>query len=139
MSEPTPRQDVYRELLVGTLIYAVVFGFFDDYTDLLRTSSYSMTFLAALVMQCLVYPTFRLKGWIARWFRRREGAWYKVGLVMGVWSVMFFSKFVFLAVLDRVFGHAVEIGGFIGLVAMITCATVLGQLSKVVYQKLGAA
>jgi hypothetical protein len=141
MSERTPatRQDLFRELLVGTLIYSVVFGFFDDYTDLLVTSSYSMTFLAALVMQSMVYPTFRLKGWIARWFRGKEGPWNKVGLVLGVWSVMFFSKFVFLAVIDRVFGRSVEISGFIGLAAMILCATALSGLSNLVHHKLGAA
>jgi len=129
-------QDVYREMLVGALIYSVVFGFFNDYTDILYTSSYSTTFLAAVVMQALVYPTFKFKGWIARYFTRDDGTKNTIALVGCVWAVMFVSKFIFLGILNFVFGDNIEIRGFVGLVVIIICATVLTKLAEAVYEKL---
>ncbi len=123
-------------MLVGALIYSVVFGFFNDYTDILATKSYSTTFYAALVMQSLVYPTFMFKGWIVRYFTREDGTKNTKALVLCVWAVMFISKFIFLGVLNVVFGSSIEISGFIGLVVIIICATVLTKVAEAVYQKL---
>lgn len=51
---------------MGTLIYAVVMGFFNDNTDYLFFDSFSTVFLAALVMQALTMATFGLKKRFAR-------------------------------------------------------------------------
>ena len=51
MNEPrsfTARQLLFKELFVGTLIYAVVLGFFDDYTSIVEARSFSYVCLAAI-------------------------------------------------------------------------------------------
>jgi hypothetical protein len=126
------KQGLFQEILIGVLLYAVVFGFFNDYTDFLKTTSYSTTFLAALLMMLLTFPTFRLKSWIAARLRH-----HKVWMVISVWLVMFLSKFVFLGVMDIVFGSAVEISGFLGLALIIACATVLQKMASWTCKKLG--
>lgn len=133
----TQKQQLFTEILAGALIYSVVLGFFNDYTDILYTSSYSVTFMAAILMQSLVYPTFKLKGVIARWFKQKSGRHNKVAMVFSVWAVMFFSKFVFLGALNFAFGESIEISGFIGLVAIIVSATILTKLSVLAYKRLG--
>ncbi|MEI6553651.1 MAG: hypothetical protein WCO09_03720, partial [bacterium] len=50
-------QELFLNMLVGTLLYSVVLGFFNDYTDILHTGTYSTTFLMAIVMQILTYTT----------------------------------------------------------------------------------
>ena len=57
-------------------------------------------------------------------------------MVFGVWLILFFSKFVFLAVIDVLFGENVEISGFVGLLLIIISLTVAQKLAEVAYNKL---
>lgn len=129
-------QKIFQDILLGTLIYSVVLGFFNDYTDILNTTSYSTTFLASFVLQLMIYPTFKLKSFLVSWWNQRDTKHKKIGMVLSVWAVMFFSKFVFLEVIDIVFGSNVEMSGFIGLIAIIACATILQKLISIINQKL---
>ena len=47
------KQALFRSMLAGILLYSVVLGFFNDYTDILHTGTYSVTFAVAVVMQVL--------------------------------------------------------------------------------------
>ncbi len=124
-------------MVLGTLVYTVVLGFFNDYTDILQTRSYSVTFMVAIVLQILTYLTFKLKDKVAGHFKTRTDAFKKPGLVLSVWFIMFVSKFVFLAVISVVFRSSVYVSGFIGLMAIIITMTVAKQLIDLVYKKLG--
>lgn len=122
-------------MLLGTLIYAVVLGFFDDYTNVLSTSSYSTTFALAIVLQALTALTLLLKRKVVKRHKQRAEA-NKVTLILSVWLILFFSKFVFLAVIDRLFGAEVEVSGFVGLMIMIVCMSVLQKIATLANAKL---
>ena len=64
---PSSHQRFAVELAAGTALYSIVLAFFNDYTDWLRTSFYSVTFALAVVMYALTALTFALKGRFARW------------------------------------------------------------------------
>jgi tellurite resistance protein TehA-like permease len=130
------KQQIFQEMVLGTLVYSVVLGFFEDHTEILKTWSYSITFLVAIVLQILTYLTFQLKRVVVRHFKNKEGRRYKVALVFGVWLILFLSKFVFLAVIDVVFGEAVEISGFVGLMAIIISMTAIKMIIDQVYRRL---
>ena len=85
-------QEMYRTMFVGILLYSVVLGFFNDYTDILVTTSYSITFFMAIVMQLLTFATFEVKNIVKRNFRQKDGKRATFGLVIGVWLVLFLSK-----------------------------------------------
>ena len=110
------KQALFQEMVLGVLLYTVVLGFFEEYTTILNTWSYSITFMAAIVLQILTYLTFLLKKRVVKDFKGKEGKKYMAAMVLGVWLILFLSKFVFLAVLDVIFGEAVEISGFVGLI-----------------------
>lgn len=129
-------QQLFIEMVTGTLVYAVVLGFFNDYTDILDTESYSTTFFVAVVMQLLTYLTFYVKNIISKNYSKTAAFFHKAVTVFGVWLVLFLSKFVFLAVIDFIFGDAVEISGFAGLIAIIVSMTVVKQLIDYGYNKL---
>ncbi|MET0863100.1 MAG: hypothetical protein ABWZ98_02085 [Nakamurella sp.] len=131
------KQAFFRSMLVGILLYSVVLGFFNDYTEILHTGSYSVTFAVAIVMQVLTYLTFAAKDFAVSWFRRRGGPKHKVGIVVSVWLIMFLSKFVFLAAIAVVFQGSVQVSGFVGLLVVIACMTVAQRLVEIVDQKLG--
>ena len=134
----SPKQQIFREMVLGTLVYSVVLGFFEDYTDIVNTWSYSTTFFVAVVMQILTYATLWLKSQVVRYFKGKEGKIYTVTLVFGVWLIMFLSKFVFLAVIDWIFGSSVEISGFIGLVIIILTMMVSKYLIDLFYARLAS-
>ncbi len=123
-------------MILGVLLYSVVLGFFNDYTDILQTRSYSVTFAVAVVMQLLTYATFALKDRVVRGFRRRGGPQHKVGIVISVWLIMFLSKFVFLGVISVIFRDAVHLSGFIGLMLIIVTMTVAQKLVDLVDDRL---
>lgn len=135
--DKAPRQKMFQEMVLGILVYAVVLGFFEDYTDILSTWSYSITFLTAVVMQVLTYITFQLKDVVVNRFKGREGKKYLAAMIFGVWLIMFFSKFVFLAVINFIFGEAVTLSGFVGLVLIIVTMTVIKKLIDQIYLNLG--
>lgn len=130
----TNRQLLFQELLIGSLIYTVVFGFFNDYTNILTTYSYSTTFFSALAMMAMTIPVFRLKSHLAKRFKNN-----KMLMIFSIWAVMFFSKFVFLEALDLIFGDYLYISGFVGLVLIIITATVLQKLASLAYKSLGSS
>ena len=123
-------------MVLGTLLYTVVLGFFNDYTKILSTGSYSTTFAVAMVMQFLTYGTFMIKDSVAQRFRQGENP-NNLGLILSVWLVLFISKFVFLAVIDTIFGQNVEISGFVGLLVIIACITVAQKSAELLYTRLG--
>lgn len=133
---PTPKQKFFSDMVLGILVYAVVLGFFEDYTRILSTWSYSTTFLVAIVMQILTYITFWIKSLVVKRFKGREGKRYVAALVFGVWAIMFFSKFVFLAVINFTFRDSVEVSGFIGLMGIIITMTIVKKLIDILYKKL---
>lgn len=126
------KQELFRTMLVGILLYSVVLGFFNDYTHILHTGTYSTTFAVAIVMQILTYLTFSLKDRVARRFRGNKAA-----LAFGVWLIMFFSKFVFLGVISVIFRDNVEISGFVGILVVVACLTISQKLVELVDNKLG--
>jgi len=132
----SPKQQLFREMVMGTLVYAVVLGFFEDHTDIINTWSYTTTFFVAIVMQILTYITFWLKSLVVKYFKGKEGKKYRAALVFGVWLILFLSKFVFLAVIDYTFGSSVDLSGFVGLMIIILTMTAAKYLIDIVYSKL---
>ena len=123
----------YHKVILGILVNSVVLGFFNDYTDIIITKSYSTTFFVALVLALLLIPTFRLKKFLSNYFKSRNK---KVLVFFSVWLVMFLSKFVFLWVLDLIFGDNLEVSGFVGLILIILTVTLLSLLINTFYKKL---
>lgn len=134
---PSSRQRFAVDLAAGTALYSIVLAFFNDYTDWLRTSSYSVTFALAVVMYALTALTFALKGRFARWHKAHGGLGGKPARAFALWLILFSSKFVFLAVIEWVFPRNVEVTSVIGLIAIIAAFTIIDRLARWGYEKLG--
>jgi hypothetical protein len=140
MDEPrsfTSAQLLFKELFVGTLIYAVVLGFFDDYTSIVEAQSYSYVFLAAIVLEVLTCAALAVKDAIIARFRHRDSRSATALMALGVWGVLFVSKFVFIWAIDLVFGDAIDIEGFFGIFAVALVVTVVHRLADWVFIRLG--
>ena len=131
------KQEIFRNMLVGILLYSVILGFFNDYTNILHTGTYSTTFALAIVMQILTFFTFIAKDKVIDWFNSREKHNNRIWLIFSVWLVIFLSKFVFLWVIDFVFRGTVEISGFFGLLIIVVILTIAQKILEMIYNKLG--
>ncbi len=131
------RQLFFKEVFVGTLIYAVVLGLFNDYTSIVYAKSFSTILLAAVVLEILTYLAFLLKGQIVGWLKNRQGLIYKVLIFFCVWLVMFLSKFVFIWVIDMLFGSTINIYGFFGILLVVLCVTIVHKLADKAFVLLG--
>ena len=130
------RQLLFREMVLGTLVYSLVLGFFADYTDTLIIGTQSTIFAAAIVLEILTLLTFELKNIVVARIKDRRFKYYLPIKYFSVWLIMFFSKFVFLWVIDIIFGTAVEIRGFVALLLMIITMTLVKLAIDKFYQKL---
>jgi hypothetical protein len=131
------RQMLFKELFVGALIYAVVLGFFNDYTSIVYAKSFSTIFYSAVVLEILTYLAFLLKEKIVTWLNNRQGLIYRVLMFFCVWLVMFVSKFVFIWVIDMIFGNNINIHGFFGILIIVLCVTIIHKLANRVFTLLG--
>ncbi len=118
-------------MLTGTLLYSVVLGFFNDYTHILHTTSYSTAFSLAIVMQLLTMATFWLKDVAVGRLK-----FNKALMAFGVWFIMFSSKFVFLGVIAAIFKDDVQLSGFIGLMAIIIVLTITQKVIELIEKRL---
>lgn len=131
------RQLIFKELFVGALIYAVVLGFFNDYTSIVYAKSFSTIFFASFVLEVLTYLAFLLKSKIIAMLKDRIGIIYRVATFFFVWLIMFVSKFVFVWVVDGVFGQDITIVGFFGILIIVVCVTIVHKLADLIFEKLG--
>ena len=131
------RQLLFKELFVGTLIYTIVLGFFDDYTSIVEAKSFTYIFLAAIVLEVLTCMALAVKDAIVGHLRPRGTRRAIALMAFGVWFVMFSSKFVFIWAIDVVFGEDVNINGFFGVLAVALIVTVTHRLADIVFARLG--
>lgn len=130
------KQLLFKELFVGTLIYAVVLGFFNDYTTIVYAKSFSSLFFASIVLELLTYLVLLLKSRIVA--RLKDGSVrHRLVMVFAVWFIMFVSKFVFIWAIDAVFGNYVNIQGFFGILWVVLSVTLIHKLADTIFMKLG--
>lgn len=129
-------QYLFREIVFGTLVYSLVLGFFADYTDVLHVGTQSTIFAAAIVLQLLTLSTFGLKKTVSKIIKQNTWRNQKLVLVFAIWLILFLSKFVFLWVIDLVFGDAVNISGFVGLMLIIVTMTIIKESIDYAYNRL---
>lgn len=131
------KQLYFKELFVGILIYAVVLGFFNDYTSIVYAQSFSTIFFASIVLEIITFLVFQLKDEVIARFNERENPPHKALLVFIIWLIMFSSKFVFVWTVDLIFGEKITINGFFGILAIALSVTVIHKLADLIFIKLG--
>lgn len=120
-------QETYRDWVLGTLVYMVVLSLFNDYTHMITITSASTILLASLVLQALTFWTIGFKKWLSSQFTYPKEQKLKPAKFFSLWAVLFFSKFIFLWVIDIIFGKNVEFAGFVSLIVVILTMIVLKE------------
>jgi len=117
---PSDRQRLFLRYFMGTLIDLVVLNLFDEYSDSVSIDSFTLSLLAAVLLQALLKATIALEHQVAVFFKGRAGGFNTFLRYFGAWLVLFGSKFAILEALSFAFGDSVRFeGAFHGLVPLI--------------------
>ena len=123
---PSSRQSGFLRYLTATLVDLVVLNLFIEYWEDVSASSFTITLLAAVLLQVLLKLTIALEHRVAAFFNARKGGFAKFMRFFSAWVVLFGSKFVILEALALAFGDRLRFGGpFHGIVALIVVVVVM--------------
>jgi hypothetical protein len=123
---PSIRQRAFLRYLTATLVDLAVLNLFIEYWEDVSASSFTITLLAAVLLQVLLKLTIALEHRVAAFFKAKQGGFAKFMRFFSAWVVLFGSKFVILEALALAFGDRLRFGGpFHGIVALIVVVVVM--------------
>lgn len=114
------RQRLFVRYFTAILIDLVVLNLFNEYWRKVEISSFTVSLLAAILLQVLMRLTIAVEHQVAKPFKGKTGPLNTFLRFFFAWLVLFGSKFVILEALSTVFGDSVRfIGAFHGIVPLI--------------------
>lgn len=122
------------------LIDLVVLNLFVEYSSIVVIDSFTISLLAALVLQILLKLTIAIEHKVANHFNSKTGSFAKFMRFFCAWLVLFGSKFVILEAIAFTFGDEVFFGGPLHglaiLIAIIVAMLVAEELIVRFYRRL---
>jgi hypothetical protein len=131
---PTDRQRLFLRYYTGVLIDLVVLNLFSEYfPDKVHVSTFTMSLLAAVLLQFLLKLTIAIEHRVAAFFKARPGGFMVFMRFFAAWLVLFGSKFVILEAISFAFGDAVHFAGVLhGIVWLILVVVVMLIVEEIV-------
>lgn len=133
----TRAQFIYVTWYVDILIYTVVLNLFAEYVEAIWIESFTISLLTAILLKALLALIGRFEQRVHHYFEHKEGTGWKVLGLVAIFSILFFSKFLILEIVDLVFGDQVELGHFIEVVVLIISMIVARVLADWIFKRLG--
>lgn len=137
---PSSRQKWFLRYYTAVLIDLVVLNLFSEYSEYVQIDSFTISVLAAILLQVLLKLTLMVEHKAASYFKSKPGTSAKVLRWVVAWLILFGSKFVILEAIDIAFGDQVYFGGWLhGLVTIIIVLFVMLLVEEAIvrfYRKL---
>jgi hypothetical protein len=123
---PSNKQRLFVRYFTAILIDLTVLNLFVEYSEHVVIDSFTISLLAAVLLQVLLKLTIALEHRVAAYFKAKPGGFAKFMRYFTAWLFLFGSKFVILEALVFAFGDAVYFGGpFHGVVVLIGVVIVM--------------
>ena len=137
---PSTQQKWFLRYFTAILIDLLVLNLFVEYSENVRIDSFTISVLAAILLQVLLKLTLAVEHRAAAYFKARPGTSAKVMRWVVAWLILFGSKFVILEAINFTFGDQVYFGGWLhGVVAIIAVLVVMLVVEEAIvrfYRKL---
>ena len=134
-------QKLFVRYLVAVLIDLTVLNLFDEFWALVTVDPFSVSVLAAILLQVLLRATLVLEHKVAGYFNAKSGSFARFMRFFTAWLILFGSKFVMLGAIDFAFGDDVLFSGPLhGIVAFIVVVIVMLAAEEIavrIYRRLG--
>ena len=137
----TRRQQIFMRYVLAILIDLTVLNLLNQYWDLVYIETFTISLLAAILIQVLMQASLKLEHIVAeRFFKDRVGKMAKVQRVVTAWFIIFISKLVIIHAITLFFGNSVVFSGPIhGVVAFIVSVVIMIAIEQIIvriYHKL---
>jgi hypothetical protein len=127
------KQLLFLRYFTAILIDLAVLNLFDEYWEHVVIDSFTISLIAALLLQVLLKVTLALEHRVAAFFNARTGGMAKFMRYFSAWAILFASKLVILEVINRIFGKDVYFGGPLhGVLAFIVVVVVMLVAEEVI-------
>jgi hypothetical protein len=132
---PSTRQRWFVRYFTGILIDLTVLNLFVEYSEHVVVDSFTISLLAAVLLQVLLKLTIALEHRVAAHYKAKPGGFAKFMRYFTAWLILFGSKFVILEALVFAFGDAVYFGGpFHGVVVLIVVVITMLVAAEAIVQ-----
>ena len=119
-SSKSRRQQLFIRYTLAVLVDLTVLNLFNEYWEFVFIEYFSISLLAAILLQFLLQVTVRIEHRVANYFTSKSGLWAKVLRVLSTWTILFLSKLLILEAINFFFGSSVLFSGPVhGLVSFI--------------------
>jgi hypothetical protein len=138
---PSTAQRLFLRYFIGALVDLVVLNLFVEFTDKVFVDSFSISLLAAVLLQVLLKGTIWVEHKVGDFFKRRTPGKFNTFLrFFFAWLVLFGSKFVILEAMSSAFGETVRfVGAYHGIIVLIAVVVVMLLVEELIvrfYRKL---
>jgi len=131
------RQALFIRYFFAVLVDLTVLNLFVEYWHVVEIDSFTISLLAAALLQLLLKLTLALEHRIADYFKKQAGKGATAKRILTSWLVLFGSKFLILEAVDLVFGDKVEFGGVIPFIIVVIAIIVAEAIITKIYGLLG--
>ena len=132
------RQQLYIRYLTAVLMDLAVLNLFDEYWDAVAINSFSISLLAAILLQLMLRLSLQVEHRVGVIVQEKAG---KTMRIVSAWAILFISKLVILEALSFVFGEEVQfIGEYHGVIPFLTVVIVMlvaEAIMRKIYFRLG--
>ena len=134
------RQRIFLSFTFAVLVDLTVLNLFDQFWDYVYIEYFSISLLAALLLQSLLRVTIHIEHRVANYFKKQSGLKAKILRGLSTWGILFGSKFVILEAINIALGDEVlfsgPIHGLVAFIVVIIAIIVAEQTFKWVYSSL---
>lgn len=115
--EFSKQQILFNRYFTAILIDLTVLNLFNEYSDKVQINSFTISLLAAVVLQLMLQITFKIEHGVGSHFLKKG----RKGLrIFSAWALLFASKFAILWILEVFFGDKIMfLGAFHGILTFI--------------------
>ena len=118
--EHNRRQHLFIKYTFAILVDLTILNLFDEFSDYVTLSSFSISLVAAILLQLLLQITLKIEHKVADYFKQKEGLQAKILRGLSTWGILFISKLVMLKAIEVLFPLNIHFTGPIhGAVAFI--------------------
>lgn len=134
------RQKLFVRYLTAILIDLTILNLFDEYWDLVSVDSFTISALAAILLQVLLQATLVLEHRVAVHFKSKSGGFARFLRFFFAWLILFGSKFIMLGAIDFAFGDEVSFTGpahgVVAFIAVVVVMLAAEELAVRIYRRL---
>jgi hypothetical protein len=134
---PNRRQRVFSAWMTDILVYVVVLNLYVEYSPAKVIDSFTISILMAVLLKVLLSLITAGKSSVWRWARSKGSSAYTIVGALGVWAILFLSKFLILEAEDLIFGDHVELGGFVDVMLLAATLLAIREVIQRIYVRLG--